>query len=64
MLYVHTKFCENIFVLSYEKDTISVLKNMKKYNSVKNGVMVLVLCTLFDNALYSNQVVKVSPMVL
>ena len=46
------------------KKTISVLKNMKKYNSVKNGEMVLVLCTLFDNALYSNQVVKVSPMVL
>ena len=39
---------------SYRADVIYILKFIKGHNSVKSvgGVMVLVLCTLPDNALY------------
>ena len=39
---------------SYYADTISIVKFAKGNNSVKTvgGVMVLVLCTAFDDALY------------
>ena len=56
MLYICTKFCENI-----SKDlgviAISIVKFAKGHNSVKKlgGVMVLVLCTCYDDALYLHQ---------
>ena len=45
-------------VICYLEDVICTLKFAMGHNSVKNvgGVMVLVLSTLFDNALYLYQV--------
>ena len=44
--------------VSYYADTISTLKFAKGHNSVKNvgGVMVLILCVSFDDALYLYEV--------
>ena len=40
--------------MSSSADTISIVKFAKGHNSIKNvgGVMVLVLCMSFDDALY------------
>ena len=42
---------------TYYADTISILKFAKEHNSIKNvgGVMVLVLCMSYDDALYLYQ---------
>ena len=60
LLNICTKFQENISkgFQSYWADTICILKFAKEHNSVKivGGVMVLVLSTLSDNALYLYQV--------
>ena len=56
MLYICNKFCENISkrFQSYWADTISKLKFSKGHNALKDvcQVMVLNLCTSFDDTLY------------
>ena len=52
MLYIFTEFCENI-----SKGLKVIVKFAKGHNSIKHvgGVVVLVLCTSFDDALYLYQ---------
>ena len=50
MLYVCTKFRENIRFQGYLGDIISVLKFAMGHFIKKGRIMVFVLCTLSDNA--------------
>ena len=58
MLYICTKFDEYILKgVRIIEQTISILKFTKGHNSIHvGGVMVLVLCTLSDDAFYLYQV--------
>ena len=59
MLYICTKFQENISKgFTVTADVICIMKFTKEHNSVKSvdGVIVPVLCTSSDNALYLYQV--------
>ena len=58
-LYICTKFQENISK-GFRVLCRHILKFTKGHNSIKNvdGVMVLVLCILPDNALYLSQVLR------
>ena len=59
MLYISTKFCENLErYQSYRADTISLLKITKGNNSAKNvgGVIVVNPCKSSGLALYLCQV--------
>ena len=62
MLFICTKFCENISkdLEAIVRTVFSVVKFAKRHNAVKvlGGVMVLVLCSSFDKALYLHQVLQ------